>query len=716
MRPTIEDIELEILRAGPPHNQLLSPLTPYTVLCGADSPVSLHLPFEHAQLSRRLDRLRYRTAGGTPAEGERTTEIAELGATIARLFAQVPGLVSALHTARLDGGRLVNIRLRLSAFELGLVPFETTLAPGDAAAGRTAPLLLRGLTGMTREIRRGQPLPVQWNRAPRILFAYASPPGLPAVPAQDHVAALRRAIDPWVGLHPTAAERLVDVRRLLTVVKNASVATIAAACRAGEYTHVHILAHGAPLPGSDGDRRFGICLAPDGDGDGNGDGDNFGEAGAGGGRRADAGASGSAHVVVDGQRLALALTGVGGDGRAAMPAPTVVTLATCDSGNVGSVLTAGGSVAHELHAQGVPWVLASQFPIGMRASTLATEALYAGLLAGDDPREVLHRVRQRLGLELPMTHDWASLVAYAAIPPDLPAQIDAFRSRQTKARLDLRFERIDALVGERPVATGTTGTTGTTGERLGPAFSAASTSTPAPAPPAGAAAVEAELARLGSTVRAELAAWCDEPIARRDPRQRAARLAMRAASEKRIALVYGAWADGDEEARLRSREAYRLACRHYRAALKAEPANHWAITQFLSLIVTPAIAPTEAEVVTAASTHRRWWQAAWQLAEWDAGTTSGGRARAWAHGTLAELELLGAVYAADERTPEARSEAVMTECRRLCEVCDDDLNEDRFPVASTLRQFRRYIENWPRPQWLALAQAAVDVLERAGPA
>lgn len=697
MRPTIDDIELEILRAGPPHNQLLSPLTPYTVLCGADSPVGLHLPFEHAQLLRRLDRLRYRTDGGTLPESERAAEISDIGATIARLLAEVPGLVAALHAARLDGGRLLNIRLRLSASELGLVPFETTLAPGDATAGQTAPLLLRGLTGMTREIRRGRPLPVDWNRAPRILFAFASPHGLPAVPAQEHVEALRRAIDPWIGIRATTALRLVDVRRLLTVLNQASVAAIAAACRAGNYTHVHILAHGAPLPGSDGNRRFGICLAADDDAAA---GAEFGTAGAAdsaraeavtpGSGRAQADVAGSRHVVVDGQRLALALAGVGGDGRPAMPPPTVVTLATCDSGNVGGVLTAGGSIAHELHAQGVPWVLAAQFPLGMRASTLSTEALYAGLLAGEDPREVLHHVRQRLGLELPTTHDWASLVAYAAIAPDLPAQIDAFRSRQTKARLDIRFERIDALVGERPASRG---------------------DAPEPAP----GAVEAELARLGSTVRAELAAWCDEPIARREPRQRAARLAMRAASEKRIALVYGAWAADDDAARLRSQEAYRLARRHYRAALKAEPANHWAITQFLSLIATPAIAPTEAELAAAVATHRRWWQTAWQLADWDAGTASGGRARAWAHGTLAELELLGAVYAAEERTPAARQEAVLAECRRLCEVCDDDPNEDRFPVASTLRQFRRYVEHWPRPQWRALALAAVGVLESAGP-
>jgi len=54
----IRDIRLEFLRSGPAHNQLISPLTSYMALCGAEGPVSVHLPFEHAQLLTRLERLR----------------------------------------------------------------------------------------------------------------------------------------------------------------------------------------------------------------------------------------------------------------------------------------------------------------------------------------------------------------------------------------------------------------------------------------------------------------------------------------------------------------------------------------------------------------------------------------------------------------------------------------------------------------------------------
>jgi hypothetical protein len=174
----IHDIKLEFLRSGPAHNHLLSPLTPYMALCGADGPVSVHLPFEHAQLLSRLNRLRYEIDGVAVAASQREAELQELGEAIARTLGEIPALVSELRSARTETSRLVNIRLAISAYELGLVPFEATFAPADTY-GSGAPLLLRTLTNMTREIRRGQPLRVEWNRAPRILFAFALLPLCP---------------------------------------------------------------------------------------------------------------------------------------------------------------------------------------------------------------------------------------------------------------------------------------------------------------------------------------------------------------------------------------------------------------------------------------------------------------------------------------------------------------------------------------------------------
>ncbi|WP_243468942.1 hypothetical protein [Paraburkholderia sp. PGU19] len=52
-------ITLELLRHGPPHNQLLSPLTEYIALCENHSAVTLHVPFEHNQMLYRLRALSY---------------------------------------------------------------------------------------------------------------------------------------------------------------------------------------------------------------------------------------------------------------------------------------------------------------------------------------------------------------------------------------------------------------------------------------------------------------------------------------------------------------------------------------------------------------------------------------------------------------------------------------------------------------------------------
>jgi hypothetical protein len=642
----VRDIELEFLRSGPAHNQLLSPLTPYMALCGAEGPVSVYLPFEHAQLLNRLNRLRYEIDGVAVAASQREAELQELGETIARMLGKIPALVSELRSARADTSRLVNIRLAISAYELGLVPFEATMAPADTS-GSGAPLLLRSLTNMTREIRRGQPLKVEWNRAPKILFAFASPPDLPRVPAQEHLEALRRAIDPWISIQDAPEERVAEVRKMLTVLKNATARKISDACQAADYTHVHILAHGAPIPGAEG-RRFGVVLGKEGDPSG--------------------------HVVVDGQSLAMALKGLKSNGQAKRP-PTVVTLATCDSGNASSVLTPGGSIAHELHAQDIPWVIASQFPLWMRASNIAAEILYRGLLNGNDPRWVLHEVRQRLRIDLPETHDWASIVAYAVIAPDLESQVDAFRSRQTKRKMEVKFARMDDLVG-------------------------ANEADQAKREVRDAALVELELEKLCLAIRADLSAWRDEPAAQRNPKEKAERLGMSAANEKRIAIIYALFKNAGNSA-----EAYRKSRELYEAAVRIEPVNHWVMTQFLSIAATPALAADDRWL---SAKYGRWWLTAHQLAEWQL-RSAAAIERVWAHGTLAELELLGAVYGGPEFDAKTARSSIVGHCQEICQLS----THDPFPVFSTRRQFRRYIDHWPRDQWNELAQAALEVLDRA---
>src|SRR6185369_3772851 len=103
--------------------------------------------------------------------------------------------------------------------------------------------------------------------------------------------------------------------------------------------------------------------------------------------------------------------------------PAVVTVASCDSGNVGSVVAPGASIAHQLHEAGIPLVLASQFPLSVRGSAIMTETVYTRLLRGEDPRVLVHDLRQVLHVSCPDTHDWASVVAYAALPADIDKQV-----------------------------------------------------------------------------------------------------------------------------------------------------------------------------------------------------------------------------------------------------------------------------------------------------
>ena len=647
----VRTVKLELLRHGPQHNQLLSPLTPYLALCGPHSAQTVTLPFEHRQLLLRLARLRYEAGGHPVAAAQREGELRELGETVGRVLGQVAGLQTLLAPGAGGeaGGGLVHLRLVLSALELGMVPFEVAIAP-DNLPGSGAPLLLRTPTVLTREVRRADPIPVDWAREPRILFAFATPPGLAPVPAQAHLNALRQALEPYVRIKGDAQARLPEVRKRLTVLPEASLKDIADACRDGSYTHVHLLAHGAPFEEA-GHQRFGLAL------------------------RAQAG---EGMDVVDGERLAIALRGVGLDG-GLKPAPTLVSLATCDSGHVGEVVAPGGSIAHALHESGIPWVVASQFPLWMRASTVMVACLYGGLLAGADPRHVLHELRQRLRTEVPQTHDWASIVAYAVSPWDFEAQIRRFHDRQRRARLEVFFARMDELV-EQP-------------ERV--------------------AEHQGELDALAQRIRAEHRTWLAQTEAERasQPEAHAEALGMHGASEKRIGIVY-ALAQRPDQARL----AYDSSCRAYRQAVGIEPHNHWVITQVLALTALPELTGTEEARQQAVAELADWWLAARQIARWQlASPTVRGRERAWALGTLLELELLGSFYRAGPgaprrgrpaRDPQDTRTQVLAHCRAIVEA----VGLQDFAVHSTRRQMARYARIWAHTRWQALAEEAVQAL------
>jgi hypothetical protein len=646
----IQQFKLEFLRPGPPHNQLLSPLTPYIALCGEDGPVTVQVPFEHRQLLMRLRRLRYESDKDPTKDEQRQAEVRDMGEAIGRVLGQIPALLSELGNAAMEAGKLVHLRLSLSAFELSLIPFELAVGT-DGFPGSGSPLFLQTRTpiSITREIRRGRPLPVDWNRPPRILFAFAEPDGL-YVPAQAHLQALRSAIEPWVKIRNPGMtkERVEDVKKILTILPNATLKQIREACAETEYTHVHILAHGAPLESS-GDKRYGVALCNDLD---------------------------QGKDIIDGERLAIALTARDSSGNTKF-CPTLVTLATCDSGNIESMLTPGGSIAHELHATGIPWVIASQFPLWMSASAIAAEVLYRRLLGGNDPRWVIYELRQRLRTDASGTHDWASIVAYATVPLNFEDQVNAFRDKQIRRRFEVKFGRIDELVG---------------------------------------AALDSaehgeEIASLCKSIRIELKAWREEPEAMTFFNVKAERLGMSAASEKRIAIAYSLLAgshsaDPGEKSKWaqESKKAYEASREFYREALEVEPHNHWVMTQYLSITATPALANKTAFKFLSKD-YGRWWIAARQIAEWKLNKATGEN-RAYTLGTLAELALLGVAYGGQNFDYDQAKKDIAHYCNEIQAL----LGPDEFPLLSTQRQFRRYIKYWDREEWRDLACIALETL------
>ena len=112
-------ITLELLRHGPPHNQLLSPLTPYLALCENHAAVTVQLTFEHNQFLHRLRALSYRLG-----EEARVFQLRDTAVTLGALLAGVPGLTAELSRQGENADSHTHIRLIVSASELALLPFE----------------------------------------------------------------------------------------------------------------------------------------------------------------------------------------------------------------------------------------------------------------------------------------------------------------------------------------------------------------------------------------------------------------------------------------------------------------------------------------------------------------------------------------------------------------------------------------------------------------
>ena len=626
------EVKLEIVRPGPAHGQLLSPLTPYLALCGAGSPTTFHVRIEQHKLLGQLEALRCQVPR------VRDAMLLEVGRDVEDVLQQVPGLLAEIARTRglVDASRsqasialpesraeaqFVHLRLVLGGSELALLPFEMARAPAAMPGeGLTLCTQLDLPIVVTRETRASQLRRAPWNdtRDTRVLLVAAEPLDT-KVPLDQHREALERALEPWAP-----RGRVEGTRSALRVLANASLEALYELCSKESFTHVHVLAHGAPFEVA-GERRFGVALCQPG--------------------------NPKALDVVSGARLAKALQAEGGDG-VERSGPLVVTLMTCESAQQGSVLVPGGSVAHDLYVEGIPWVFASQLPLTIDGSVRLTEALYPRLLRGDDPRQALFEVRRQLYLDAHIDLDWAGLVAYASLSPDFTYEVATFRGHQTRRAIEVDLARADG-------------------------------------------GSEAERSQALAAAAARLAAWNAHLPPGRDEKARERRTeyhGIHGATLKRMALLAPRnRPDSAQQNLAQALEAYRLAVEQWDTDSGRQ--YHWVATQMLSLA---ALLGEERDRDTLAIAKR--------LAERDL-RNDFALTRAWAHASLAELEMLS-LYHRRDGVPGDLGRRVVEHCHAVVKLS----GAKSFPVESTRRQFARYLIHWRRPEWNDIAQAAFEAL------
>lgn len=419
----VRTVRVEFMRAGPAHNQLLSPLTPYLAVCDDAEAGVVSVPWEHHTFTRRMRAMRHEDlsddAGERPAQKDRLPELRELGVAMARLLGSVPRFAGTLTGDANGRDTLVRVSLTLSASELAGLPFELAKVPigPDAFTESWLSVQSRVPVVLTRRTRNVSIANLDWLDRPRILFIAAGPES-GEVPYEAHRSALMTAVRPFTmsprfgrrarlvtATGATAQNQRLTFGDTLTILANATLDGVAQECAQQRYTHVHVLAHGAQDE-SLGDHSYGLTLHPN---DG----------------------------VISGERLASALSGVI-DGQ--LHRPQVVTLATCDSGRANDPVHPGASIAHVLHQAGIPLVVASQVPLTFDASNLFVEVFYRGLLWGEHPWVLMHRVRSTLhGRLKPSNHDWASLVVYESLPSDLTRTLERAQYLQCRRAIAVAY-------------------------------------------------------------------------------------------------------------------------------------------------------------------------------------------------------------------------------------------------------------------------------------
>jgi beta-lactamase superfamily II metal-dependent hydrolase len=651
-------VHVEFLRSGPPHNQLLSPLTQYLAIAGDRGAGVVTVPYEQAEFWRLLKELRYETGDAE----DRLAMLHKTGVEMGKILGAVPGLPGALASDPNQQGTFIQLRITLSASELAMLPFELAKAPVTATSTAESWLSIqtRPPVCVTRNIRTVSPEGVVWPDRPRILFVSGSEED---VPYEEHRKALVAAIQPFQYPEEDDCVERADggeqFGKLLTILKNPTLTEVLRECRKTPYTHVHILTHG-DLSETSTD-AYGLVLRGPND----------------------------STEVVSGDQFANALTSVTAE---RIHRPTVVTLASCDSGNVGTVIMPGASFAHALHQAGIPLVVASQFPLSKEGS-VPLAMLYSGLLWGENPLVLLQQLRAELHARYTAAwHDWASLVVYEALPQALAEQLETLRYFQTKRAINAVLERIDRLVRDE-----TNRPTYETLKELDADVESAVSRLPLNGPYAAEcvgirASSRKRLAQAAFTVSAQVASWRDSYDLLDEAHHDYARAA--------LALLVMAAGPAQRVASL-----------------------HWLLVQVESMAL-----------ILGRSADEGRWTAARLSAQMYLDNHQVTEERAWAHASLAELWLIR--LGDPDLTLEQRqkfSSAAIDHVEKLAALYP---RRDEFPVRSTRSQFTRYVDWWGtagfetglqarrfsrRASWdgelgiVEVAQRLVSILQRNSP-
>ena len=635
---SVKTFTMELLRAGPPHNQLLSPLTPYLAIFEERPAKLVNVPYTQREFSRLLKDLRYQSDALDDAD-RRKEALDTTGTQLGTILQAVPGLATILGSTPPD--TLCHLRILLSASELALLPWELSKDPEGTylTTNNWLSLQTRVPTVITRRVRSVRSDATSWDRPPRILFAYSNAGG--EVPYQAHEAVLKQALTPWLYRYDESAgenqelqsNKRKGLEHFLDILCDASYSRIRSMCESNDYTYVHILAHGDEDNQSDYE-TFGLALS---------------------------GPQGGPEIVT-GDRLATALC-VSTENR--QWSPTAVTITGCDSGNVGSVIGTGASLAHTLHEAGIPFVIASQFPITIEGSTLVVKSFYQDLLWAKHPLWALHDIRARLfGRQSDQDHDWASLVLYEALPEDFDHQLEAFRYRQAKAALDAAFDEIGVNIQNNETVAPETLC------RINRACEA--------------------LPKVGA-YRAESLGLCAASAKRLGEANFFAVTKITLDTNKRQALrLLQPCVQKIRDARAAYREAAESFMVNFGQPTQQVASLHWVGVQVLSL-----------DVVLGRDIDDSLWATSELSAKMYLDHLETSRDdRAWAHGSLAELYLLRAAT----RNSIDDQQLAMSHVERLVGLCP---GVGDFPNLSTRRQFQRYVD------WLT-HQLLVEAIQYSG--